>query len=211
MEDSIRKQIIGIRSKYCEPILELLSREGELYHGDLAEKMNMSPSGLNVIIKKMQECTPPILEINQIGKYKIYALPPAVKEYMEAKRGEGKAFAPEDSFREDAGEENLLLCMQHFVEKAGDKWRERFNLLLQGEEDEAQEIKSEFERLMGLIREASKYREEEFERLNRFLNNDVLKYLVREYLDETEQCEEILRQVRNGENGERLARHFIIK
>ena len=88
MEDPIKRQIIGIRSKYSERILELLAQEGELYHGDLSEKLNMSPSGLNAIIRKMQECDPPIIEIMQIGKYKIYTLPAAVKEYIENKKNE---------------------------------------------------------------------------------------------------------------------------
>lgn len=124
MDDSIRKQIMGIRSKYCERILELLAVEGELYHGDLSEKLNMSPSGLSVIIKKMQDCDPPIIEIMQIGKYKIYTLPPKVKEYIEAnlmekKRNEKDAKAGRENEQDVVGEDDILLCMQHFVEKAG--------------------------------------------------------------------------------------------
>ena len=169
MDDTIRKQIIGIRSKYCEPILELLAAEGELYHGDLAEKLNMSPSGLNVIIKKMLECDPPIIEVMQIGKYKIYTIPSAVKEYIENRNSMKKKAVDSEN------DENILLCLQHFVEKAGEKWKDIFNLLLQGVEDGIDDsVKEHFARLMRNIVEASKYNEGEMREVNRFLHNDVL-------------------------------------
>ena len=76
----IQQQIIQSRTKYCEPILKLLFQEGELYHGDLADKLKVSPSGLNNVIKKIMETNPPLIIVNQIGKYKIYTLPDYVKE-----------------------------------------------------------------------------------------------------------------------------------
>ena len=183
MEDSIRRQIMGIRSKYCEPILELLAREGELYHGDLSEKLNMSPSGLNVIIKKMQECDPPIIEILQIGKYKIYTLPPSVKEYMESRReaGGGRGGSAEKTEETVVDEEqNVLLSLQHFADKAGAQWKDMLNLLLQDRAYEADAgIRSQFAKLMRAVVFAGKYREEDIERLKEFIRNDVLNRLDR--------------------------------
>ena len=210
MNDSIKKQIMGVRTKYCEPILELLAQEGELYHGDLSEKLNMNPSGLNAIIKKMQECDPPIIEITQTGKYKIYTLPPEVKEYIDDKKRDETT---RKSFSQvyTAGE-NVLICMQHFVENAGSNWKDQLNLLLQGAGEEIDiGTKEQFERLMHTIIEASKYREEEVEQLYRFIDNPVLTYLIQEYLDEIEKCEEILSRIGSEENGKKLARHFIIQ
>ncbi len=210
MNDSIRKQIIGVKTKYCEPILEILAQEGELYHGDLAEKLHMTPSGLNVIIKKLQECDPPIIEIAQIGKYKIYTLPSEVKEYIENKKKEENS---QKSFLQVyAEEEDVLICMQHFIEAAGNGWKDQLNLLLRGTDEEANQVKTVlFEKLMHAIVEASKYREDEIERLQRFINNDMLFYLIQEYLDELEECEDILRRIKNGKNGKNLARHFKIQ
>ena len=217
MDDSIRKQIMGIRSKYCEPILELLAVEGELYHGDLSEKLNMSPSGLSVIIKKMQECDPPIIEIMQIGKYKIYTLPPNVKEYIETnllekRRNEKAAKTGQKNEQEATGEADILLCMQHFVEKAGRQWRDIFNQLLRDIPcDVDKETRKWFDRLMALVVDASKYKEEDIDELNRFINNDVLKFLLQDYLNEIEECERILDDIRKRKGGEKLLRHFRIQ
>lgn len=208
MDDTIRKQIIGIRSKYCESILELLTSEGELYHGDLAEKLNMSPSGLNAIIKKMQECEPPIIEVMQIGKYKIYTVPSAVKEYIENKNRPKKKM---DEF-ENEDYENALLCFQHFVEKAGTKWKDILNFLLQGAEEGVEDsVKDHFKKLMSSLVEISKYNNEEMREVMLFLGNDVLEYLIKKYIDEIEECEMILAEIGRRENGKNLLRHLTVK
>lgn len=217
MDDSIRKQIISIRSKYCERILELLAREGELYHGDLSDRLNMAPSGLNSIIKKMQECDPPIIEIMQIGKYKIYTLPANVKEYMEMnlmekKRNEKDAAAGRENAQDSIEEGNVLLCMQHFVEKAGGQWRDVFNQLLRDIPCDVDiETRKQFDRLMELIVDAAKYKEEDLDELNRFIHNEVLEYLIQDYLNEIEECEKILDEIRHRPGGEKLLRHFRIQ
>lgn len=212
MDDSIRKQIIGIRSKYCEPILEILAKEGELYHGDLAEKLNMSPSGLNGIIKKMLECNPPIIEVMEIGKYKIYTLPPSVKEYIENKFDKDANNLRKDNagtanvFDET---ESIMLTLQHFSEKAGRQWRDKLNLLLQGKDDDIDaETAEQYRRLMKKIVYASKYNEDEFQQLKNFLHNEVLEYLVQSYLDELKECEELLTEISYRENGKNLLRHI---
>lgn len=209
MDESIKRQIMGIRSKYCEPILELLAQEGELYHGDLAEKLDMSPSGLNVIIKKMQECDPPIIEILQIGKYKIYTLPPAVKEYMEDRKNERNGSKERWEAQESGGEseDNVLLCLQHFADKAGAEWRDTLNLLLQDEEyGEDAGIRKQFAVLMKAVLHADKYREEDIDRLKEFVRNDVLNQLLQDYLDEVRECERYVEQL----GSKRLKRHIII-
>lgn len=211
MEDSIKRQIIGIRSKYCEPILELLYQEGELYHGDLADKLDMSPSGLNVIIKKMQECDPPIIEILQIGKYKIYTLPPVVKEYIEnrktEKNGSEEKTGEVQEF-EGAGETNVLLCLQHFADKTGERWKDVLNLLLQDRDYvQSMEIQKQFTVLMKAVVNADKYREEDIDRLKEFINNAVLNQMIQEYLDEVRECEKFVEQL----GSERLKRHVIIR
>lgn len=208
MDDTIRKQIMGIRSKYCESILEILASEGELYHGDLADKLKMTPSGLNVIIKKMLECDPPIIEVMQIGKYKIYTIPPAVKEYIENKGSNKKKV--DDTDCDEI--KSVLLCFQHFIEKAGVKWKDLLNLLLQGNEDDVDDsVKDCFANLMRNIVNASKYNEDELQEAKKFLNNDVLEYLIQSYIDELRECENVLEEISQRENGMKLLRHFILR
>ncbi len=206
MEDEeIRQQILQVRSKYSEPILELLFREGELYHGDLAEKLELSPSGLNAIIKKMMEGTKPIIDMMQIGKYKIYTLPDAVKRYMERKT------QPEEAQR-TAGkvyEGNAVLILQHFVEKTGKNWKDVLSLLLQGKYDEGdEEVKKFFRELIKQARREQEYDADSYEMLKNMLRNDILEQSLEEYIEEMKECDCIMEEIRQRKNGKRLIRHF---
>lgn len=174
----IRDQIIQTRSKYCEPVLELLANEGELYHGDLAEKMNLSPSGLNAIIKKMQETEIPIINTTQIGKYKIYSLPDDVREYM-LRKGRVQEQAEEDDVQRNAEGMNrpdMILCLQHFVDVAGRKWKDDLSRLFRGiERDISAEVRAEFENFADALNFAYIEDTEEMADLKRLFNhNDVL-------------------------------------
>lgn len=207
-EEQIRQQILQVRSKYCEGILESLFYEGELYHGDLAEKMKISPSGLNSIIKKMQEGDIPIINMTQIGKYKIYTLPDEVRKYME-KKSHPKQRKNIDSTKYSR---NLLLCLQQFVEKTDSNWRETLNQLLQGDDEEmSEEIKDSFCDLMMQIQWAEKNNEDSFVEVKRILKNDVLIYLLEEYLEEIRECELIKEEILSRKNGKKLLRHFVLQ
>ncbi|MCH5264764.1 MAG: winged helix-turn-helix domain-containing protein [Lachnospiraceae bacterium] len=169
---TIQNQIIQSRTKYCEPILKLLFQEGELYHGDLADKLNISPSGLNAVIKKMQETDPPIIIINEIGKYKIYTLPDYMKEYF---RGGQHSEEIIDS-------SNLFLNFQIFVESAGQDWKIKMNLLLQHEDDDiSEETINAFNRLIVFLKRAYENWDSDWKKVVKFLNNDVIEFLVKEY------------------------------
>lgn len=207
-EEEIRQQILQVRSKYCESILELLFQEGELYHGDLADKMKLSPSGLNSIIKKMQEGDTPIINMMQIGKYKIYTLPDEVRKYME-KKSHPKQSKGVDSPKSSR---NLLLYLQQFVEKADYNWREIMNQLLQGDEEEISEgIRNSFHDLMTQVQWAEENDEDSFAEIKKVIKNDVLIYLLEEYLDEIRECEMIREEILSRKNGKRLLRHFVLQ
>ena len=49
--EAIAQAINSIRSKYGIRILKLLYREGIMYHGDLAGRLEISPSALNAVIR----------------------------------------------------------------------------------------------------------------------------------------------------------------
>lgn len=207
-DEEVRQRMLKVRSKYCERILELLFSEGEIYHGDLADKLNLSPSGLNAIIKKMQEDDTYLVEMMQIGKYKIYMLPKDVRKYMEKKENRNNK-----KYRSNAvGSSNLLIGLQRFVEMVESEWKEVLSLLLQGEDDEIDEnIKNYFTDFMGQVQWAEKYDEDAFRELKRVLKNDVLVYLVDEYLEVIKDCESIREEIGQRKNGKRLLRHIVIK
>lgn len=203
-EDDIRKQILQIRSKYCEPILEILREEGELYHGDLAERLKVAPSGLNLVIKKMLESSPPIIEMMEIGKYKIYTLPPRIKQYfMNRNNNNGEILESGDVERE-----NLFLCLQHFIEVAGIKWKDKLNLLFQEKEEENGEVIKAFQRMMKVIVRVSQYDQEEMTELKRFLGNDVLVYLLQRYLEIDKEARKVIDEINAKEGGARLMHHI---
>lgn len=174
----IRSQIIQTRSKYCEPVLELLANEGELYHGDLAEKLDLSPSGLNAIIKKMQETEIPIINTTQIGKYKIYSLPDDVRDYMLRKDRVQEQAEEDDAQKNADGTErpDMILCLQHFVDAAGRKWKDDLSRLFRGiEKDISAEVRAEFESFADALNFAYTEDTEEMADLKRIFNhNDVL-------------------------------------
>lgn len=204
-DEKIRRQILQVRSKYCEPILEFLFQEGELYHGDLADKMNMSPSGLNAIIKKMMECNPPIIIMTQVGKFTIYSLTDEMKRYMENKsQSKGNRNRGSKVFHE-----NVMLTLQHFVEKAGEDWKDILNLLLQGERtDIGEDIEQSFFELAEQAKQAEECDAENYEMVKKAMKNDILSYLLDEYVAELKECEEIMEEIGQRKNGKRLMRHF---
>lgn len=168
---AIQQQIIQSRTKYCERILKLLYQEGELYHGDLADKLKVSPSGLHAVIKKIMETNPPLIIVNQIGKYKIYTLPEYVKNY----------FCNECNTL-ITGNDNLFLNLQIFIDSAGVDWKKQMNLLLQHEEDDiSEETIAQFRNLIVLLVNAYKNWDSDWKKVVRFLGNDVLEFLIKEY------------------------------
>lgn len=200
-EEAIRRQILEVRSKYCESILELLAGAGELYHGDLADKLEISPSGLNAIIKKMQAGSIPIVETIQVGKYKIYKLSDEVKDYIQKRRVsktneriEGKGTC-----------KDLFVCLQHFVASAGSEWRDQLNLLLQGKGIELdRQVQKDFQELMESVVVAADKGECEYDEFKSLLGNEILEHLLKRYLNERTECNRILQEIDQESNGKRM-------
>lgn len=206
--EEIRLQILQVRSKYCEPILQLLFQERELYHGDLADKLSLSPSGLSAIIKKMVEQEPPIIDVTQFGKYTIYTLPDRIRKYMERRGG----FKESKVSDKEAYGVNVLLPLQHFVAAAGAEWRDELNLLLQKRDQESSiEDKNCFTELMEQAKAAKQYDSRAYDELKKVIQNDILWYLLDGYVNDIEECEQIMEEIRQRENGEKLVRYFAVQ
>lgn len=206
-EDDIHKQILQIRSKYCEPILKILGEEGELYHKDLAERLNVAPSGLNLAVKKMLESSPPLIEMTEIGKYKIYTLPPRIKKYFMNNKNINEY--GEVLELDAVGKDNLFLCLQHFIEVAGVKWKDKLNLLFQEKEVEKnREVIKAFRSMMKVIVHVSQYDQEEMKELIRFLDNDALVYLLQRYLEIDKEARKVIDEINAKEGGTRLLHHI---
>lgn len=177
--EKIEREINQVRSKYGEKILYILKSERSMYHGDLAAKLEISPSGLNAIVKKMTEGEIPLIRVEQVGKFKKYSLPDEVRQYMENENPEQQGTGMP---RKVCGA-GLFLPVQRFVEAAGEPWREVLNLLLCGEEAgiSQEEIKA-FSELIKQMEELYMTESPELRLLRKFIKNEVLLYLLDEYL-----------------------------
>lgn len=171
----IEETITQIRSKYTDKILRLLEKEGSLYHGDMAAKLNLSASGLNAIIRKMQEAEI-LININEIGKYKIYSLSTEMKQYFRLK-SESIVYLHKETERR-----GLFLPLQHFAQVAGKDWMDALNICLTGEDtEESKEVKQAFS---DFIHHAEQLNENDIRRIESILENDILIRVFRLYLSE---------------------------
>lgn len=180
--ERIEHEIDQVRSKYGEKILNLLYEERAMYHGDLAVRLSVSPSGLNAIIRKMKESEIPLIKVEEIGKFKKYSLSEEMQKYMDGDNLEENIMSEEQS-KEKVG---LFLPIQRFVEAAGDTWREDLNLMLCGEDEGiSKEIQRRFEELINQFEELYQKKSPELKLLQKFIRNEVLLYLLDEYLEKT--------------------------
>lgn len=186
-EPDLTEQIRRVRSKYCDRILSLLKQEGSLYHGDLAARLDVSASGLNAIIKKMQDVDIPLIKIEQAGKFKVYSLSAELKEYYQGQENGDMGFP---------GVPPMLL-LQRFVEEAGSNWKEELYYLLTGNEDNAEEcVREAFylfaSRMADLILAG-----EDVEDVRGFLKNDVLLHLLDDYVRAEIKYQEYFQKMKN--------------
>lgn len=178
-KEQIEKAINNIRSKHGKDILDLLWVEKTMYHGDLAGKLSISPSGLNGIIKKMIESEIPLIKVEVVGKFRKYSLSDEMKEYMDA--------SEDRSYKKTASKTvngiGLFVPIQRFVEAAGDGWREILNQMLCGDDlDVSENLQKCFNELMDQIEELSINNEYGLQLIKKFIKNEVLIYLIEEYI-----------------------------
>lgn len=183
--ETVKAQIYRVRSKYCEPILQLLKKEGKLYHGDLAEKLDISPSGLNAIIKKINESDIPLVITEQIGKYKIYSLSQEAKNYF------GHYKAPAESSNKN--EKKVFVALQKLIDGLEENWREKLNGILCGEDKYPDEsVKDRFQIFISHMLAAKQDCPEQYQEVLQFLKNEMLIYLLENYLQKAEHFETLL-------------------
>lgn len=176
---SIDRQIQEISSKHCIPVLRIIQSDEGITHGELAEQMDLLPSGLSAVTKKMEKCDIPLLNVMQSGKYRKYFLPEYIRQYFHEQEEEKSG-----DFVHQIKEENLFLLLQHFVEAAGESWRDTMNLLLQEEKiEESSNIGKTFVQFMRLMEKKIGNQQEEVQTVRHFIKNEVLLYLLDKYIE----------------------------
>lgn len=177
-DKSIDKQVQEINSKHCIPILLIIYENEGITQGDLALRLELLPSGLNAVVKKMERCNIPLVEVTQIGKYKKYSLPEYMKRYLINLKKEKK-----DSLKQRQ-EDNLFLLLQRFVDEAGEDWKEIMNFLLLKEEiDFSTGIEKKFFDFINLLKKKTINCDEGVLEIRAFIRNEVLLYLIDKYIE----------------------------
>lgn len=69
---------------YRDQILQILFEEGIILHKRLAELLEVSPSNLSNIIKRLLESDCSLIDVQQVGKYKYYMLTPMGSQYVRS-------------------------------------------------------------------------------------------------------------------------------
>lgn len=175
----IERQINEISSKHTLSILQIIKNDDGITHGELADKLNLLPSGLSAVVKKMENCALPLILVSHMGKYRKYSLPEYMKQYLEEQEAEKNK-----EFVNKVKGKNLFLLLQHFVEDAGVEWRDTMNVLLQEVEiDTSVQVGRHLVEFMDEMRKKRIDQEEEVKAVFRFIKNEVLIFLIEEYIE----------------------------
>lgn len=143
-----RQTIYDLKQKYKDAVLFEIYEDENLLHSVLAHRVLVSASGLNAIIKKLNEAQPPPIHINRQGKFTLYSLEEAGKAYVRDELLQTMASNDQDIDIVN----NIFSLLRAFKDQNPRNWDTILNNILKGEEDLA-----EFEEGEGFIKELSNY------------------------------------------------------
>ena len=81
-EINMQREIKNIPTQYKDELLYILKKRGTLLHKDLASELEVSPSELTAIIKKMNSSSVKLINVEEISKFKLYSLTPIAYQYI---------------------------------------------------------------------------------------------------------------------------------
>ena len=114
------ESIVTSRQKHKDKLLTILYERKYCSHTELAERLNISASGLNATIKKVNEVDNPPIKFTKTGKFKYYSLTQAGLTYVENVLLVSLDRKSTDHLRE---------VWRILQDKAGDLWEVRFREL----------------------------------------------------------------------------------
>lgn len=125
--------IAQIRQKYRDPLLMEIYESGRIIHAGLANRLSVSVSGLNAIIKKMNEVPIKPIRETKAGKFKFYTLTGDGKKYVES-----TLLPSVISNRRDSEEvHNLFLLLAMYKDQHQDAWCKNLKIFLEKESESA--------------------------------------------------------------------------
>lgn len=83
---SVQNEVLQISTKYRDEILSVLAKRGTMLHGDLASAIEVSTSGLNAVIKRMNATSVKLINVEVVSKYKLYSITPIAYKYITERK-----------------------------------------------------------------------------------------------------------------------------
>lgn len=123
--------IAQIKQKYRDPLLMEIYESGRIIHAGLANRLPVSVSGLNAIIKKMNEAPIQPIRETKAGKFKFYTLTGEGKKYVES-----TLLPSVISNRRDSEEvHNLFSLLAMYKDQHQDTWCKNIKMFLEKERE----------------------------------------------------------------------------
>ncbi|MCM1234668.1 MAG: hypothetical protein NC489_31585 [Ruminococcus flavefaciens] len=79
---NVQNEMMKVSTKYRDEILSVLAKRGTMLHGDLASAIQVSASGLNAVIKRMNATPVKLINVEDVSKYKLYSITPIAYKYI---------------------------------------------------------------------------------------------------------------------------------
>ena len=148
-QDEDEKQtIFDLKQKYKDVVLFEIYVSGMMLHTVLSHRIIVSKSGLNAIIKKLNDAETPPIHISRQGKFTLYSLEEAGKEYVRDELLNSMTLDEQDT----ESVHNIFRLLNAFKDQNPNNWVEILNNIL----DDADSF-DEYEEGKGFIKELSNY------------------------------------------------------
>lgn len=136
--------ILQIKQKYRDSVLMEIHESGRILHAELANRIAVSASGLNAIIKKMNEYTQKTIRETKAGKFKIYTLTKESTKYIE------NVILPSmvDNKQDEEDVHNLFSLLSVYKDKNNGVWIKELTKLIE-EEYVSQEVVEDADKTLG--------------------------------------------------------------
>lgn len=186
-ENDATNFISQIKQKYKDQVLIEIYESGRILHAELANRIPISASGLNAVIKKINEFRIKAVRETKAGKFKFYTLTKEGLNYIE------NIVLPLliSSKQDEEAVHNLFHLIALYKDKNPETWVAGLSQIIKNKEEE-KEIDTKGSGALGceLLEELGRFYQSDKEKAKRLLElgmaekeirNDILLYFEKEY------------------------------
>lgn len=143
-----KQTIYNLKQKYKDAVLFEIFEDEDMLHSVLSHRVLVSASGLNAIIKRLNEAEPSPIKMERQGKFTIYSLEDSGKEYVRKELLQKIVMNEQDI----KSVHNIYKLLSVFKDQNPETWVDKLKKMLEedGNRDENEEG-------IGFIKELNKY------------------------------------------------------